>query len=74
MYQIKILVASKVALVDSDSNSSPRVSHKNKSSDGVFPNLKQQGKKTTKHKGYHNYCVVWKKAVMPECKYKWNTS
>ena len=48
--QIKIIDASKVAPVNSDSNTSANMPWKKTASSGVLPTRKQQGKKISKHK------------------------
>ena len=57
-YQIKILAAQKVVLVDYDINTIPRVTHKKKAGAGVLLDRNQQGKKTPKHKGYQHYFAL----------------
>ena len=56
--KIKILVASKAALEDSDRDTYAKVLHKNKASTGVLQARKQQGKKNPKPKGYKRYYVL----------------
>ena len=46
--------------------------HNNKARTGVLPECKQQGNNTPKNKCYQHYCVLFKKAGMPERKYKSN--
>ena len=58
--------------VDSDREERPRVPHKNNYRIGVVHYFKKQGKNNPNHKGYQCYCVMCKKAGMPEQKYKSN--
>ena len=68
--QIKKLAASKAAPSASDIDSIPRVPHKKKVVTSVLPDRNNQGKKISKHKYYQRYCVLCKKSVMPERKFK----
>ena len=72
--QIKILSASKAEPDNSYSNTRPRVTQKNKERTGYMPSRKRQGKNNPKHKGFQCYCVLRKKAEMPERKYKLHIS
>ena len=72
--QIKRLSASKAAPANYDSNASAKVTHKNEERTGVLPDCKNQGKKNSKHKGPHSYCVLFNKAGMPKRKYKLHSS
>ena len=68
--QIKKLAASKAAPSASDIDSISRVPHKKKVVTSVLPDRNNQGKKISKHKYYQRYCVLCKKSVMPERKFK----
>ena len=57
--------------VDSNIYASPRVYHKNKAKTGVLTAHKKQGNNITKNKGSQCYCVMRKKAVITERKYKY---
>ena len=67
---IKILVASKSAPVDSDSDTSAKEPQKNKARTGFLIAHNKQGKKTPKHKCYQIYLVLCKNTGMPEHRYK----
>ena len=47
---------------------------KNKASTGVLMLLKKRGNKNPKHKGNNHYYMLFKKAGMPEHKYKTHSS
>ena len=64
--KIKKLATSKAASL-SDSDALVRIPRKKKARNGVH--FKQQGKKTPKQHSAHRYCVLCKKAGMPEKKY-----
>ena len=68
MTQIKRIATSKAA-PHYDSNESIRVSRKKRDSTGVITKDTQQGKKTPNYHGAQWYCVIFKKAEMPEQKY-----
>ena len=68
--QIKILAASKAAPANFYSDASAKFPRKNKARNGVLTSRKKQGKKTPKYKGSQRYCVLYKKYVIPECKFK----
>ena len=72
--QIIILATSKAAPDDSHSDASAKVPCKNKSKNCVLPAHKKQGKKTPKNKVFKRYCVMCKKSIMPESKYKLHMS
>ena len=72
--QIKRLEASKAAPSNHDSDASEKFQCKNKARTGVLPACKQQVKKNPKHRGSKTYCVLCKKAGMPEYKYKLHRS
>ena len=71
---MKRLSTSKAAPVNSDSNKSARVPCKKRVSTGILTNSKQQEKNTPKHPGPQCYCMLYKKAGMPEIKYMSNIS
>ena len=73
-YQIEKLADSKEAPESSDSDVSRRVPSKNNERTGVLPTRKQQGKKTPKHSITHSYCILFKKAGIPESKWKLHSS
>ena len=68
--QIKILAASKLAPTNSDRDTSARVLRKKKARAGALLACKQQGEKPPNHSGAQCYCVLGKKAGMPELKRK----
>ena len=72
--QIKRLLASKAEPDDSDSDASANVPFKKKASTGVLQAQNQQGKKTPNHKVPNSYCILCKKAGIPERKYKFHIS
>ena len=70
--QIKKISSARAASL-SDSNDSINVPRKKKSRTGVLRSNKPQ-KKAQKYHGIKRYCVLCKKAVMPEQKYRLHTS
>ena len=74
MSHIKRLSTSKADPVNSDRNDSIKVPLKKKARNGVLPDRKQQEKKTPKYHGSQRYCILCKKAVIPESKWKSNSS
>ena len=72
--QIKKLAAQEAVEFNSDSDASPRVPHKKNARAGVLLDRNQHGDKTPKHKCYWCYCVLCKKATMPDRKYKSHSS
>ena len=63
-------MASKAAPSDLDSNKSTKVPHNNKARRGVLLYHKHWGKETPKHRGSPHNCVLCKKYIIPEHKYK----
>ena len=63
---IKRLATYKAAPVNSDSKKPVRVPHKDKARTGVLPSHKQHVKNITRHYGAQLYCVLCKKAGIPE--------
>ena len=68
--QIKRLEASKIAPTNYDRDKYAMVPLKNKSKTSVLLARRKKVKKTPKHSGTQCYCVLCKKAGMPECKWK----
>ena len=68
------LSVSKAVPTDSDRDTRPRVTLKNKSRTGVLTASKKKGKKAPKNKFSHQYCVLCKKYGMSERKYKSHSS
>ena len=68
--QIIVIVSSRSALNKYDSDTSAKVACKKKASTGVLSDRNQKGKKTSKHKGYQHYYMLWKKAGITDRKYK----
>ena len=71
--QINRIATSKAAYY-SDSDESIRVPRKKKANTGVINNHKQEGKKTPKYHSTQRYCVLCKKAGMPEQKHMSHSS
>ena len=67
-------MVSKEAPASSNSYASIRVLRNNNESTGVLPARKQQGKKNPKHSIAHSYCILFKKAGIPESKWKLHSS
>ena len=57
-YKIKIIVDYKAEPSNSDSYTYIKVQRKKKAKNDDLTSHKHQVKKTTKHKGYHCYCVL----------------
>ena len=66
--QIKNIATSKVAS-QYDSNELIRVPRKKRGRTGIIPNRKQQRKKTPKHNRNQCYCIIFKKAGIPDQNY-----
>ena len=71
--QIIRLVSQKNVPSDSYIDAIPGVPCREESSFGVLPALNQKFKKTPNNKGFQCYCVLWKKTVIHERKYKSHT-
>ena len=67
--QINWLATSRAVPVNSDSDEYVRVLCKKKVRTGVQPNHKKHGEKNPKHYEVQQYCVIFKKAEIPEQKF-----
>ena len=72
--KIKKLTASKALPAKYYSDASIRVSRKNKAVTGVLPSCNHQVKKTPNYSGAQCYCILCKKAGIPDCKWKLHRS
>ena len=71
--QIKIL-PTHMFVMDYDSGMSLRFPCKNNYRTGILASHKPKNNNTPKHKGTLFYCMMFKKAEIPECRYKSNIS